>query len=135
MQPEALGDPLPDRGPLEEVKRPGAACDRVHRPRRQRLDARDDAVDAALMRPVDLVCESHDGDRQRDVGLDRGDTIVRVEGSPSSNSRRTRLRDSTSIGVDLERFEGGRQPAPMALVVMALTAAYGSVGLFSQLRP
>ena len=47
VQAEALRDALPDGGALEEVKRAGAAGDRVHGPRREHLDPRDDAVDAA----------------------------------------------------------------------------------------
>ena len=48
MQAEALGNPLPDRRALEEVKCPRAAGDRVHGPGREHLDAGDRTLDAAM---------------------------------------------------------------------------------------
>ena len=57
----------------------------------------DRALDAARGAAVDLVGEPQHGDRQRDVGLDGRDDLG-GRGSPASNRRSTRLRDSASIG-------------------------------------
>ena len=120
VQPEALRDPLPDGGALEEVKRPGAAGDRVHGPRREHLDAGDGALDAAARGgPSTWLASRSDGDRQRDVGLDGGDDVGRrrlavLEQPQDAVARLDQHREG------LERLEGRRQPAAVALVVVAL---------------
>jgi hypothetical protein len=70
MQAEAFRDPLPHPGPLEEVKCPGPAGDGVHGLRREHLNAGHRAVHPPGHRPVDLVGQTHDGDRQGSVSLD-----------------------------------------------------------------
>ena len=76
VQPEALGNALPHGRVLEEVKRPGAAGDRVDGLGREHLDPLYDAVHAPVQRPLHSVREPHHGDRQRDVGLHRGHDLA-----------------------------------------------------------
>ena len=119
VQPEALGDPLPHRGALKEVKRARAAGDGVHGPGREHLDAGDGAVDAAGHRPLDLVGQADHGDRQGDVALDRGDDV---------GGRRLAVLEQPQhavAGLDqhrkrLQRLKRGGQPAAVALVVVTL---------------
>ena len=98
VQTEALGNPLPDGGALEEVKRASAAGDRVDGARRQNLDGLDGALDAAAAAAVDLVGQAQDGDGERDVGLDGGDDVGGRRLAASRTGACTRLRDSTSTG-------------------------------------
>ena len=98
VQAEALGNPLPDGGALEEVKGAGAAGDRVHGARGQHLDALDGALDAAALcgrRPGWPAAATATASA---TSASTAATTSAVGGSPSSNRRRTRLRDSTSTG-------------------------------------
>ena len=70
----------------------------MHGAGRKHFDALDGAFDAAAHSAVDAVGEAQDGDGEGDIGLDRLPQTSAVEGSPLSNRRRTRLRDSASIG-------------------------------------
>jgi hypothetical protein len=124
VQAEALGDPLPHRRALEEVKRPRARGDRQDGLGRQRVDAGDDVVDAALMGAVELVGQTQNGDRQRHVGLHRRDDVAdrRLAVLEQAQHAVARL-DEDRIG--LQRLERRRQPPPVALVVMALAGGVG----------
>ncbi len=75
VQPEALGNALPDGGALEEVKGARAARDGVHVLAGEDIDGGDDALDAPPLGALHLVGETQDGDGQRHVGLDGGHDI------------------------------------------------------------
>ena len=98
VQAEALGHALPYGGALEEVERARLAGDRMDGAGRQHLDAFDGALDAAARacprggwRGAATVTASA-------TSASTAATTSAVDGSPFSNRRRTRLRDSASIG-------------------------------------
>ena len=124
VQAEALGHALPHRGALEEVERPRLAGDRVDVAGRQDLDALDRALDAAARLAVDAVGEAQDGHGERHVGLDGADDVGgrRLAGLEQAQHPIARLGEHRE---GFHRLEGGGQPAPVALVVMALARGIG----------
>ena len=120
MQTEALGDPLPDGGALEEVKGAGPRGDRVHGLGGEHVDALHDGLDPATGRSVDLVGQAHDGDRQRDVGLDGGDDVG-DRGLAGLEQPQHAIAGLDEHRVGLQRLEGRGQAPAVTLVVVALT--------------
>ena len=114
VQPEPLGDPLPDGGALEEVECARAAGDREHGPRRQHLDPLDRALDPPVGASVDLVGEPQHRDRQRHVGLDRGHDVRRRRARPprtaAAHGCATRPAPGTPRAPRTRRSAGGRGP-------------------------
>ena len=102
---------------LEEVIRPRPPSDRQHRRQRQDADAGDRGLNASASGAIDPICESQDGDRQRDVTLDRCDHLSarRLAVGEQSQNPVARLDQD---GKRLERLERGGQTTAMSLVVV-----------------
>ncbi len=125
VEAEALGDPLPDGGALEEIKRPRPAGNCVYGARREQLDPADRALNASAVGSVDVVGEAEHGDRKRDIGLDRRDYL--------GSRRLSRLEQTQHAGAGLrqhrerlECLERCRQPPPVTFVVAALVGGVGA---------
>ena len=76
VQAEALGSGVPGLAALEELERLGVGREALDGLRREHLDGADDRLDLAAARGVEAVGQAHDGDDERDVGLDRADDVA-----------------------------------------------------------
>ena len=116
-------------------KRSGAASQTVERSKKSKVRARvatrldglgreharrPATIDSTRprVRALDLVGEAQHGDDERDVGLDGGDDLARVDAllADEAQDAVARLGERREV---LERLEGGRQAAAVALVVAA----------------
>ena len=122
VQAEALGSRVPGRGALEEVEGPGARGERLDGLGREQLDGRDDGLHLAAALALDLVAEAQHGDDERDVALDGRDHVARGDALLLDDAQQpvARLGERREC---FKRFEGGGQPAAVALVVVAGGAA------------
>ena len=102
---------------LEEVEGLGGADQRLDAGGREDLDRLRDAAHPPAAVGA-LVGEPHDGDHERHVGLDRGRPSRSTEGWSWLTSAQDSLARLGQRRECLERLEGRRQPAPVALVVL-----------------
>ena len=118
VEAEALGRGVPDGRALEEVEGAGACGDRLHGLRGEHVGRGDDRVDAAAALALGLVGEAQHGDDERDVALDGGDDLARVDALLADEAQHAvaRLGECREA---LERLEGGREAPAVALVVNA----------------
>ncbi len=114
VKTKLLRDPLPDGRAFEEVIRSRALGNRHDVLRRQHLDGFDSGLDPATRHPIHPVFRPQDGDRERDVRLDRADQL---------GARRLSLLEHVTHGCAsrpepgrLRCVERGSQPTSVALV-------------------
>ena len=101
VQAEAVGRGVPDRAALEEVEGAHALGELLHGLGREDPDGVDDVLDAGGAARRQLVGDAHDGDDERDVGLDGLDDLGERHAVPADEreqavarlgERRERLR-------------------------------------------
>ena len=118
VEAETLGRRVPGLAALEELERLGVGGESLDGLGREDLDGGDDRLDLAALRRVEPVGEPHDGDDQRDVGLDgahdlaRGGPLLGDDGEQAV-ARLGQRRE------DLERLESGGQALAVTLVAGA----------------
>ena len=101
---------------LEEVEGLGGADQRLDAGRREHLDRLRDAAHPAAPVGV-LVGEPHDGDHERHVGLDRRHHVAH-RGLVLAHQAQHPLARLGERRERFQRLEGGRQAAPVSLVVL-----------------
>jgi hypothetical protein len=115
VQAEALGRGVPGLAALEELERLGVGREALDGLGREHLDRVDDRLDLAAARRVEAVGEAHDGDHQRDVGLDGAHHVAR-RGAVLGDQGEQPVPRLGQRRKDLQRFKSGRQALAVPLV-------------------
>ena len=127
VQPEPLGHALPQRAALEEVECASPAGDLAHALWREHVDGLDHALHPAAGTRVDPVGQPQHRDSQRHVALNRGHHVGR-RGRAGLEQAQDLVAGFSQRRKRLQRLECGRQPAAVALVVVALPPRVGVSG-------
>ena len=114
VQAEAVGRGVPDRAALEEVEGAYALGQLLHGLGREDADGVDDVLDARDAARRDVVGDAHDGDDERDVGLDGLDDLGERHAVAADEREQAvaRLGEGREA---LECLECGGQTAAVAL--------------------
>ena len=115
VQAEALGSGVPRLAALEELEGLGVGGEPLDGLGREHLDGADDRLDLAAARGVEAVGEPHDGDDERDVGLDGAHDVARG-GLLLGDEREQAVARLGQRREDLERLEGGGETLAVTLV-------------------
>ena len=115
VQAEALGSGVPGLAALEELEGLGVGGEALDGLGREHLDGADDRLDLAALGRIHAVGEAHDGDDQRDVGLDGAHDVTR-RGTLLGDQREQAVTRLGQRREDLEGLEGSRKSLAVPLV-------------------
>ena len=122
VQAEAVGRRVPDGAALEEVEGANALGELLHGLGREDADGVDDVLDPRGAARRQLVGEPHDGDDERDVGLDGLDDLGERD-AVAADEREQAVARLGERRERLERLERGGQAAAVAFAGRTCSSA------------